>query len=224
MLDTRLRPLKDKVFDPVCRLVPQSVTPINLTFAGFLAGCAATSFASFNYIGLSLLFWFLNRILDNLDGGVARLRGQESDLGGFLDLLSDFWVYSTIPINCASSRAAKDADTWGTLWWNVSTLEMMFHINNFVLFYVAAVVEKQRGKLAVMEASGEGKEEKKAVKELTSVAMKPALVEGVESAFLLTVMLARPQWTEWVCITMTVLVLVGIVQRVRWLNSALGSA
>ena len=38
----------------------------------------------------------LNRLLDGLDGAVARAAGS-TDLGGFLDITMDFLVYSAIP-------------------------------------------------------------------------------------------------------------------------------
>jgi len=41
--------------------------------------------------------WILNRILDGFDGLVARERNQQSDFGGYLDLVLDvavsFFVY-----------------------------------------------------------------------------------------------------------------------------------
>lgn len=171
-----------------------------------------------------MIFWFLNRTFDCLDGGVARLRSQQSDLGGFLDLLGDFIVYSAIPISCGLSNAASSQEVMGRrgLWLAIAVVEATFHVNNFVLFYVGAVVEKRSGIVALAEARKDGKdkigqqEAKAKVKQLTSVAMRPALIEGVESALLFTVMLALPSWTKHVCWLMAALVTVGICQRVLW--------
>lgn len=148
-----------------------------------------------------------------------------------MDLLGDFIVYSAIPISCGLSTAAREQDPTGRLWLAIAVVEASFHVNNFVLFYVGAVVEKRRGMVALMEATRtEGnstrtdrrsKAEEVRVKQLTSVAMRPALVEGVESAVLFTIMLARPALTEWVCWVMAVLVGIGICQRVVWVVPAL---
>jgi phosphatidylglycerophosphate synthase len=37
--------------------------------------------------------WLLNRLLDGLDGEVARLRGETSEFGAFVDIVADFFVY-----------------------------------------------------------------------------------------------------------------------------------
>lgn len=231
MLDTPLRPLKDRIFDPVARSIPLFVTPLHLTLLAFISGLISCIYAATDHPVASLTFWFLNRALDCLDGGVARLRSQQSDFGGFLDLLGDFIVYSAIPISCGLSSAARARDATGTLWLAIAVVEASFHVNNFVLFYVGAVVEKRRGLVALKKAmmknrnaggegamgDREGEEVEERVKQLTSVAMRPALIEGVESAVLFTIMLAWPAYTELACWLMAGLVSVGICQRVVWI-------
>lgn len=222
MLDTPLRPLKDRVFNPIARLIPSFIRPLHLTFLAFLCGLASCIYATADSPATSLTFWVLNRAFDCLDGGVARLRSQQSDLGGFLDLLGDFIVYSAIPISCGLSGAASEQEAIRRrgLWLAIAIVEASFHVNNFVLFYVGAVVEKRTEAIALAEARNEsGKntgDQKAKVKQLTSVAMRPALIEGVESAILFTIMLAWPAWTEYVCWLMAALVGVGTCQRVIW--------
>lgn len=240
MLDTPLRPLKDRIFNPICRHIPTFITPLHLTLLAFLSGLISCTFAATDNPTASLIFWSLNRALDCLDGGVARYRSQQSDLGGFLDLLGDFIVYSSLPISCGLSTAARGSSgtptacNEGGLWLAIAVVEASFHVNNFVLFYVGAVVEKRRGAVALekdIRESGDeardghnketGREAEKRVKELTSVAMRPALVEGVESAIMFTIILAWPAWTEWICWLMAGLVSVGICQRVIWVMPVL---
>lgn len=225
MLDTPLRPLKDQFFNPLARQIPSFITPLHLTFVALLCGLLSCAYAAANSPGTSLIFWVLNRAFDCLDGGVARYRSQQSDLGGFLDLLGDFIVYSAIPISCGLSDAARNRNyvERGGLWLAIAVVEATFHVNNFVLFYVGAVVEKKSGMVALAEARSSSKDKvgeqqaKANVKQLTSVAMRPALIEGVESAVLFTIMLARPAWTEYVCWLMALSVSVGITQRVVWI-------
>lgn len=230
MLDIQFRPLKDQIFNPLSRLIPRSVTPGTLTLFAFICGIESCYFALSNNTATSLTFWVLNRALDCLDGAVARHRNQSSDLGGFFDLLGDFIVYSLIPICCGLSSAAEGGGSGKLvrLWVSIALVEASFHINNFVLFFVAAVVEKRRAGVVVSEqkkkssaAAGRNESEEK-IKELTSVAMRPALIEGVESGLLFTVMLAVPAWTEWVCWLMAGLVAIGVFQRVFWLAGVMG--
>ena len=206
MLDIQLRPLKDRIFDPLCKSVPQAITPLHITILAFLTGLISCLFATQSHRYLSLTFWSLNRALDCLDGALARHRNAASDLGGFLDLLGDFIIYSLIPISVA---AGADYSTSSLL--AVAFLEASFHVNNFILFFVAALVEK----------GVQGGKDGKRTKELTSVSMRPALIEGFESGALFTIMLAFPGQITLLSGCMAVLVTVGIVQRTTWVVYAL---
>ncbi|KAF1832028.1 hypothetical protein BDW02DRAFT_23576 [Decorospora gaudefroyi] len=211
MLDIQLRPLKDSLFDSITPLVPLSCSPLAITFCAFLSGVLACFYAASGNNVLSTSFWALNRALDCLDGAVARKRNQSSDLGGFFDLLGDFIVYSAIPISCA--LALNDHVDSNKIWLSVAVLEASFHVNNFVLFYIGAILEKRKGGGKENDASK--------VKELTSVAMRPALVEGTESAIFFTAMLIFPNYLPQLSWTMATLVSLGILQRTNWLADAL---
>ena len=193
MFDIPLRGWKDGIVDPISRGVPALVTPGLITFAAFVCGLFSCLWAmTSRHNGVALGFWMLNRLLDCLDGSLARARNQATQLGGFFDLLSDFIVYSLLPI--AIARGQSDIVTVD--WTALALLEATFHVNNFVLFYVAAVAaEKKDG-------------------ELTSVTMKPALIEGFESGVLFTMMLIWPTWINTWCWAMALGVVVGTAQRV----------
>lgn len=218
MFDILLRPLKDQTFDPLCSVIPKSISPLQITGAAFVSGAASCVAAVFSRPWLSFSLWIFNRILDCLDGAVARQRGQSSDLGGFLDLLSDFVIYSAIPICCALGHTtAMDQASLQRRWFAVAAAEASFHVNNFVLFFVAAVTERKKTAEAKEGAEGKGA----SAKELTSVSMRPALVEGMESGVLFTLMLALPEWTEILCWVLSAGVTIGIAQRVSWTVVAL---
>jgi phosphatidylglycerophosphate synthase len=206
MLDIQLRPLKDRIFDTITPLIPQSITPLHVTLVAFLCGTQACYYAANDRCAPSITFWIFNRALDCLDGALARHRHQASDLGGFLDLLGDFIVYSAIPIACA----LPSQESGRSLWLPIAALEASFHVNNFVLFYVAAIIEKRT-------VTGQQKKSN----ELTSLAMKPALIEGTESAVFFTAMLAFPQYLAQLSWCMFILVTIGIAQRTMWLAKAL---
>ncbi|HIA67209.1 TPA: CDP-alcohol phosphatidyltransferase family protein [Candidatus Poribacteria bacterium] len=48
---------------------------------------------------VALIFWILNWFFDGLDGAIARAHQRQTDLGGYLDTLSDFIIYAAIPIS-----------------------------------------------------------------------------------------------------------------------------
>jgi phosphatidylglycerophosphate synthase len=192
MFDIQLRVVKDRVADPVSLLLPTWATPNLLTLVAFVSGmlsCACAVLAPGE--AYAILFWALNRALDCLDGAVARKRGLSTELGGFFDLLGDFVVYSLIPPAISYGQGSSLLE-----WQAVALLEATFHINNFVLFYIAAVVSKRHDR------------------ELTSVSMQPALVEGFESGLFFTCMLGFPGLIGPLSWVMAVAVSVGCMQRV----------
>ena len=99
MLDSVLRPLVDPPLNAAARLLARTgISPNAVTLAGVpLAIGAAASIAAQRY-GLALALIAANRILDGLDGPLARLRGRASDLGGYLDIVCDFVFYAAIPV------------------------------------------------------------------------------------------------------------------------------
>ena len=219
MLDLTLRPLKDRIFDPICVMVPHSISPLQLTAAAFVSGTLSCTAAAFDSPLLAFTFWILNRSFDCLDGAVARQRGEASDVGGFLDLLSDFIIYSAIPICCTvAQHSSSDVPLVQRRWMAVALVESTFHVNNFVLFFVAALAEKQK----VATSKSEDRETPKdTVKELTTLTMRPALVEGTESGVIFSIMLAVPRTTELLCWILAGGVIFGTAQRVVWTVSAL---
>jgi len=104
MFDAQLRPLIDRLLNPIGRglvalgMTANQVTMIGAAFGLIAAGCVA---AGLFYPAL----WFViaNRVFDGLDGAVARA-SRSSDFGGYLDIVSDFIFYSAIPLAFAVAR------------------------------------------------------------------------------------------------------------------------
>ena len=107
MLDPCARRVLAPTLDGLARRIADAgVPPLALTGAGWLAGVAGcVAVASQNWL-LGLLLWLVNRLLDGLDGPVARRRGA-TELGGFLDIVADFSIYSGFVV--AVAVAVPDA-------------------------------------------------------------------------------------------------------------------
>lgn len=101
MLDGLMRPLIDPPLDAAARLIVRTGVSANaLTLAAVpLAIAAAAAIAAERY-GLALALIVVNRLLDGLDGAVARRRGP-TDLGGYLDIVCDFVFYAAVPVGFA---------------------------------------------------------------------------------------------------------------------------
>ncbi|MEM6857459.1 MAG: CDP-alcohol phosphatidyltransferase family protein [Pseudomonadota bacterium] len=98
MLDSRLRPLIDPPLNAVgSGLAGLGVTANPLTFAGLALGLGGSVAIAFGQLALGLGLILANRLLDGLDGAVARVRGP-TQLGGYFDIVADFAFYVSIPL------------------------------------------------------------------------------------------------------------------------------
>lgn len=100
-----LRPLMTRAARGLVRL---GVGADAISFTGLAIGLlAAGAIALQHYLpGLALLL--LSRLLDGLDGAVARAT-QPTDRGGFLDITLDFLFYAAIPLAFALADPAANA-------------------------------------------------------------------------------------------------------------------
>ncbi|MFQ3614210.1 MAG: CDP-alcohol phosphatidyltransferase family protein, partial [Cyanobacteriota bacterium] len=87
MLDKVLRQWKERLLAPLLGTPLQQVHPLAITLAGFTVGLGSGTAAALGAYGWGLGLWLLNRLMDGLDGTLARLQRRQSDLGGYLDML-----------------------------------------------------------------------------------------------------------------------------------------
>ena len=97
MFDAQIRPLMDRLLNPVGRsLAARGVMANHVTIIGVLFGLAATVSVAFQLFDIAFWLILLNRVADGLDGAVARA-SVTTDFGGYLDIVCDFVFYSAIP-------------------------------------------------------------------------------------------------------------------------------
>ncbi len=102
MLDQRARAAFDPVLSSVAgRLAGAGVAPATLTVGGFVLGLGSAVAAAAAAWLLALGLWLASRVLDGLDGAVARQAGRVTDRGGYLDVVADFTVYGAFVVGCA---------------------------------------------------------------------------------------------------------------------------
>ena len=98
MFDAQLRPLIDRLLNPIGRgLVALGMTANQVTMIGAAFGLIAAGCVAAGLFHPALWFVIANRVIDGLDGAVARA-SRSSDFGGYLDIVSDFIFYSAIPL------------------------------------------------------------------------------------------------------------------------------
>ena len=109
MLDSRLHPRLKPVLNAIARgLDRPGISPDGLTLFGFAIGVLALPFLALGWYGAALAAIVLNRLLDGLDGALARRRGL-TDAGGFLDISLDFLFYALVPFGFIVADPAQNA-------------------------------------------------------------------------------------------------------------------
>jgi phosphatidylglycerophosphate synthase len=100
-----LRPLLTQAARGLVRL---GVGADAVSFAGFAIGMAAAGAIAFQQYMAGLVLLLLSRLMDGLDGAVARAT-RPTDRGGFLDITLDFLFYAAIPLAFAIADPVANA-------------------------------------------------------------------------------------------------------------------
>ncbi|KRC04044.1 hypothetical protein ASE11_02945 [Hydrogenophaga sp. Root209] len=109
MLDKAIQQVLKPVLTRMARtLVRAGVGADALSFIGFAIGMAAAVSIVFQHFMVGLVLLLLSRLMDGLDGAVARLT-RPTDRGGFLDITLDFIFYAAIPLAFAVVDPAHNA-------------------------------------------------------------------------------------------------------------------
>jgi phosphatidylglycerophosphate synthase len=198
MLDAKLRPLIDPPLNAIGRaLAGAGITANALTFTGLALGLGGAVAIALGHIGWGLALIIANRLLDGLDGAVARVRGP-SDLGGYFDIVADFAFYVSIPLGFGILSPAN-------------TLPALVLVASFVLtgvsFLAFAVIAGKRG--ATTEAHGK-----------KSFFYSTGLAEGTETIIVFIAMCLFPAWFGTIAYAYAGLCVLTVFQRSAMARSA----
>lgn len=202
MVDRLLRGPKEQLLTPIAARLPAWLSPVGITLLAFAVGIGALLLIWQGWYRLGLLLWGLNRLLDGLDGTFARLTDQQSDFGGYLDIVLDMAMYAGLPAALAISVNTVPA------YLSLTFLLISFYLNAGSWMYLAAILEKrQHG------AYTEG--------ELTSITMPAGLLGGTETFIFFCLFLLLPHALVPLYLIMGSLTLVTAFQRLIWAARAL---
>lgn len=192
MLDAALRArLAPAVDGAAQRLAASGASPWALTALGLGVGVGACVAAALSAWPVALALWLANRLLDGMDGAVARASGRVSDLGGLLDFVADFVVYGGFVVGVAI--AVPDARVACTV------LLATYLLNNVALLSFASLVEKRR-----LEFGDE-----------RSLRLTPGLAEGTETILAYSAICLFPQHAGTIAWAFAAMVLLTVAQRIR---------
>jgi phosphatidylglycerophosphate synthase len=172
MLDRAARRLIDPVLDRLAGVAyERRLTPDQITVAGFACGLASMAAIAFQSYELGLLLLLVNRLADGVDGALARRTGA-TDLGGYLDIVLDFIIYSGAVF--AFALAQPDHATAAAF----LIFSFMGTGSSFLAFAIFAAKRKLDG-----EAAGN-----------KSFYYLGGITEGTETILLFVIILLFPGW------------------------------
>lgn len=189
MLDTRMRaavaPMLDHAGSALARV---HVNPLAITGVGWVMGVGACVTVALHAWPLALGLWLANRLFDGLDGATARA-SKTSELGGFLDIVADFSIYSgfvlALAIAVPPARLACIA------------LLTAYYISGTALLALSSLVERRQLQF------GDNR----------SIRFAGGLAEGTETIIVYVLFLLLPSHTALIAWAFTVAVAITIGQR-----------
>jgi len=153
MLDSRVRRLIDGPLARAAQAIDRPwVTPDRLTVAGLALGLGSAVAAGLTLWWPALALWLVSRVLDGLDGSLARRRravsaqgdadpgsgAAPSEAGGFLDIVCDFVVYGATVFGVAvGASAAFDAP-----WWPFALVLLTYYVNGTAFLAFSSIAER----------------------------------------------------------------------------------
>jgi phosphatidylglycerophosphate synthase len=193
MLDGLARRLLDPTLDRIgAALAGQRIPADALTVAGLVCGTASALAIALGADGVALLAFGVNRLLDGLDGAVARATAR-TDRGGFLDIVFDLTTYGAVPL----AFAVRDPAANGLA---AAVLLFSFYVNG-ATFLAFAAAAARRG----LETSIRG---------VKSIYFTAGLAEGTETVLAFVAMILWPRHFPVIAAAFAGLTLMGAVARV----------
>jgi phosphatidylglycerophosphate synthase len=185
----RIDPPLDRLGEGVARA---GLSADAVTILGLGVGLACALAIALRLDAAALVLFGLNRLLDGLDGAVARAT-RRTDRGGFLDIVFDFAVYGAVPLAFALREPSGFALP-------AAALLFSFYVNGASFLAFAAVAAK-RG----MDTSSRG---------IKSIYFTAGFMEGTETILFFAGMILVPGWFPVLAYAFAGLTLMSALARV----------
>ncbi|MBX9729043.1 MAG: CDP-alcohol phosphatidyltransferase family protein [Sphingopyxis sp.] len=191
MFDAKLRPLIDPPLNAAGRrMAAWGISADAVTLTGMMLGLAAGAALAYGQFALALALIIANRLLDGLDGAVARANGL-TDFGGYLDIVADFIFYVSVPLGFALADPANALPA--------AVLLASFTLTG-ISFLAFATLAAKRG----IETAAHGRK---------SFFYNTGLAEGAETIAVFIAMCLWPGWFAAIAYGYAALCLLTVVQR-----------
>ena len=200
MLDRPVRALLDRPVGALAAALDRpGITPDGLTVAGLVLGLGSAVAAALQLWALALALWLISRVVDGLDGALARRRradgrqSSDSEAGGFLDITADFVVYGATVLGVAlGATAAYDAP-----WQPFAAVLLAYYVNGAAFLAFSSIAERTGRRI------DDGR----------SLSFLGRIAEGTETIVVHSLWLIVPFWAWQLAVVWAVFVGVSAVQR-----------
>jgi len=191
MLDPLLRRIIDPPLDRAGGwLAAKGLSANQLTLAGLLVGLGCVPLLAIEAYGWALACCLANRLIDGLDGAVARVRGP-TDFGGYADIVADMVFYAAVVLGFALAR--PENAPW-------AALLLASFVGTASSFLGYAVIAAKRG-------------EQTAVRGEKSFYHAAGVIEGTETVAFVVAMLSFPRYFNHIAAAFSLLCGLTIVGR-----------
>ena len=96
MIESHIRPKLQPMFDKMGTIIVPVFSPNTITFFAFILGITSAICIATHHMYWGLLFLLFSGTCDVLDGTVARLNNQSSNIGAYIDLIVDRMVEAAV--------------------------------------------------------------------------------------------------------------------------------
>lgn len=205
MIDGPVRRLLDQPFTRVAVAIDVPwITPDRLTVAGLVLGLASAASAATQLWSVAVLLWLLSRVIDGLDGSLARVRrrsaaasaGPEprSEAGGYLDIVCDFAAYGATVAGVGIGVTTQFAAPW----WPFVAVLLAYYVNGAAFLAFSSIAERTGRTL------DDGR----------SLSFLGRIAEGTETIVVHSLWMLVPVFAWQLAVVWAVFVAVSAVQRI----------
>lgn len=174
------------------------ITPDRLTLLGLAVGLASALLAAQQLWLLSAVLWLISRVLDGLDGQLARRRRAgapaTNEAGGFLDIVADFIVYGATVLGVAVGATTA----FGAPWWPFLLVLFSYYVNGAAFLAFSGLAERTGRQLE------DGR----------SFSFLGRIAEGTETILIHTLWLLVPALAAVIAVAWAVFVMISATHRV----------
>lgn len=173
-------------------LTKKNVRADQVTIAGFCIGMLSVPAIALQAYWLGFALIVINRIMDGLDGEIARLT-TPTDRGAYLDIVLDFIFYSAVIFAFALANPADNA---------LAAAALIFSFMGTGSSFLAFAIIAERRKITSMDYPNKG------------FFYLNGLAEGTETIAVLLLMCVFPQWFSIIAWAFFIVCTVTTITRV----------